>query len=106
MDILLDRNNAVIFTGEGIEFGKLDASEPNVEKWKLDEHMFAIDNDFTLVQDIEVPAYVVEQPYKYVFDGEKFSINPDWSEPVTVESLMQQITDLQMALAELVEGGI
>lgn len=106
MDILLDRNNIVIFTGDCIAFGKLDSSEPNVEKWKLDEHMFAIDDDFTLVQDIEVPAYVVEQPYKYVYNDGVFSINPDWSEPVTVESLMQQITELQIALAEIVEGGI
>lgn len=101
MDILLYDDGVLAYTGESITFGKLDPSEPTVDKWKLADNLFAI-GEFTLVQDVTIPDGVTPGKHKYV-DG-AFAMNPDWSEPVTIESLQQQVTELQLALATLVEG--
>lgn len=52
---------------------------------------------------------VCEQKYCYT-EADGFYVNPNYVEPVDsnaeMEQLKEQVTNLQLALAELVEGGI
>lgn len=102
MDILLCEDSTVAFISENITYGKVDPSEPNRDKWKINDHLFAL-GEFTLVKNVEVPSNVV--PEKHMYVNGAFQINPAWKEPVTVESLQHQITDLQLIIATLIEGG-
>lgn len=103
-DLLIDSEKVIIHAGSDIEFGRLDASEPDVEKWKLSENLFALDGGYSVVKSVETPDYVM--PWKFRYTDGKFTINPEYQEPVSIETLHKQITELQLALAELVEGGI
>lgn len=104
MDILIDKDNVIVCIGENIEFGFLDESEPDIEKWKITENLFAIDAGFTCVKNLTLPAHI--QEYKYCYKDGTFSINPNYREPVNEYTLQQQITELQLALAELIEGSV
>ena len=103
MDILIMDDGTLVHSSESIGFGKLDASEPGVEKFKVGDTMFYLPTGLTLVRGIDVPQQVT--PYKHRYVNGVFSLNPNWNEPVTVESLQQQITEMQLALATLAEGG-
>ena len=56
----------------------------------------------------EIPEEVCTEKYCYT-EEKGFYVNPNYIEPVDeraeMEALKEQITDLQLALAELVEGG-
>ena len=77
-----------------------------------------VDNDtLAIAKPLVNKVYEVESlddgvvPSKYCYTEEEgFYKNPNYQEIITTESkiedLEQQITDLQLALAEIVEGGI
>lgn len=77
---------------------------------KLDDHNIAYTPDQTInIYEVDtIDEGVTEQKYCYT-EAEGFYINESYVEPVDeqteIEALKEQITDLQLALAELVEGG-
>ena len=103
MDILIMDDGTLVHSSESIEFGKLDASEPGVEKFKVGDTMFYLPTGLTLVRGVDVPQQIT--PYKHRYVNGVFSLNPNWQEPVTVESVQQQLTDVQLLIATMVEGG-
>ena len=106
MDLLLDSNNVVCFCSDSIAYGDLDPSEPGVMKWKISDYLYAIGDNLHIEHVASVPEYVIKNPSQYIYTNGTFSINPTYKEPISIESLYSQITELQLALAELVEGGV
>lgn len=104
MQILVDQNGKVIYIGESFSYGYVDPTEPEIKKWKISDNLYAIGDDLVKIEGLEIPEYV--RPEKYLYRDEQFVINPEYHEPVDMHSLYSQITNLQLALAELVEGGI
>lgn len=78
---------------------------------KLDDHNIAYAPDETInIYEVDtVDEGVTEQKYCYT-EADGFYVNPNYVEPVDenaeMEALKEQVTNLQLALAELVEGGI
>ena len=104
MDILVAKDGVIVAIEERIEFGVWE-DEPDIEKWKLSETMYMLDNELTLVTDVEAPDFV--KPYRYCYGEAGFYKNPKWVEPFDPENeitqLRKQITELQLALCELAE---
>lgn len=96
MMLLVNKENVIMFTADHIEFGTFEGEE----KWKITEHLYALDNDYTLVEDVEVPEYVV--PYQYCYTKEEgFYKNPNWIEPE--KPAEERIKDLEREVSELRE---
>ncbi len=78
---------------------------------KLDDHniAYAPDEIINIYEVDTVDESVAEQKYCYT-EADGFYENPSYVEPVNpnaeMEALQEQVTNLQLALAELVEGGI
>lgn len=86
MKALKTTDNFLLFEAYDIRFGKLDEYEPDVEKWGMYDAdgnvmLYAIDNDFTVVEfdPADKPEDYAEGKYFFI-DG-KFVLNPDWQEP-------------------------
>ena len=102
---LRDQNNFLIFEAPEIRFGKLDEYEPDQDKWGLyDENgnimLYAIDNDFEVVEfdPADKPEDYVSGKYFFI-DGE-FVLNPDWQEPpLPIEEQVQYLAGDQAQLA-------
>ena len=118
MKALKSEDNILLFEAPRIEFGIYD--EPDVQKWAMfnenDEVMlYAIDNNFELVEfdETKKPEDYVEGKYFYI-DGE-FVLNPDWREPLPpiedqvkmlaedLATVAQNTEDIEEALCELSE---
>lgn len=86
MKALKTTDNFLLFEANDIRFGKIDEYEPEVEKWGMYDAdgnvmLYAIDNDFTVVEfdPADKPEDYAEGKYFFI-DGE-FVPNPDWVEP-------------------------
>ena len=77
---------------------------------KLDDHniAYAPNEQINIYEVDTVDKGICEQKYCYT-ETDGFYINESYVEPVSeqteIEALKEQITDLQLALVELVEGG-
>lgn len=103
MDILLSEDNVVLAIGTSITFGKLDPTDLTVEKWKVNPHLFMVVPNARVEHEVVVPSNVIAE--KFIYTNGAFQINPAWKEPVTMETLQKQITDMQLIIATLLEGG-
>jgi len=95
---LLIKENIIIAYAPKIEFGVYD--EP-FEKWRLTDEFdktmyYMIDNDFTLVEGVELPSDYEEG--KYFFEDGQFVLNKDWKPYVSTED---RIAELEKQIAEL-----
>lgn len=93
MKILIDGNCVARFAGESISFGTFEGEQ----KWKISDHMYALDNNYTLVDNVTLPTDYADGKYKYT-DGE-FVTNPNYKE---YKSSEEQIAELQQAVATLI----
>lgn len=102
--ILTNKNDEIIEISNTYE---LDEEHRNIN---VDNHAiaYAPDELINVFEVEEIPEGV--QVAKYCYTEEKgFYKNENYVEPkseITNEELMQQITNLQLALAEVIEGGI
>lgn len=99
MYIITDHKNVIIHISETIGY----QSNGNV---LVDEDSLAIAKPLVkrVYEVAEVPEEVKENKYCYT-EEKGFYTNEDYKEPVDENDLQNQITELQLALAELVEGG-
>ena len=102
MKALKDENNFLLFEADNILYGKLDASEPDVDKWGMYDGegnilLYAIDNNYSVVEfnPADKPEDYVEGKYFYI-NGE-FILNPDWVEPPL--PIEDRVTQLQEDIA-------
>lgn len=102
--ILTNKDNEIIEISNTYE---IDEEHRNII---VDDHAiaYAPDEVINVYEVEEIPTEV--EIAKYCYTEEKgFYINENYVEPkpeITNEELMQQITNLQLALAEVIEGGI
>lgn len=97
-------NNGIIDTGKEIRYqsnGYPVIVEKNVA--------FPIDTCNVYEVD-EIPDYIrtARDKSKYTYNGMEFGENDEWHEPLEeerIKELQEQITNLELALAELYEGG-
>ena len=104
MYILTNKENVIIAISSVYE---LDEEHRNI---KLDGYNIAYGPDEVInhYEVEEVPEGVQEQKYCYT-ETNGFILNTEWKEPqekITLEELQQQVTDLQLAVVELAEGGM
>ena len=118
MKALKSEDNILLFEAPRIEFGIYD--EPDVQKWAMfnenDEVMlYAIDNNFELVEfdETKKPEDYVEGKYFYI--DVEFVLNTDWREPLPpiedqvkmlaedLATVAQNTEDIEEALCELSE---
>lgn len=94
---LLIRGVAIIEIAHKITFGIYD--EP-FEKWKLEDEegnlmYYAIDNGYTLVENVELPADYVDG--KYYFENGQFILDENWQPPLPPDA--ERITQLEAQVA-------
>lgn len=97
----LVKNDFIVFEAPRIELGIYD--EP-FEKWALmDENgkimMYAVNDDFELIEYDESKKPADYEPYKYFFTGGEFTIND--KRPTPVKSDSERIVELEAEIAEL-----
>lgn len=104
--IITDKNNVIL---EISNIYELDKEHRNI---RLDNYKIAYaPNEKMDVYEVEeVPNEVVNQKYCYT-EEEGFYKNENYKEPEPtneekIKDLQEQITNLQLALAEIVEGGM
>ena len=104
MKALKTTENFLLFISYDIQWGE-EWDEPGVAKWAMfDEEgnitLYAIDNNFTLV---EFDSSIIPEDYaegKYFFIDGKFVLNPDWQEPpLPIEEQVQYLAGDQAQLA-------
>lgn len=105
MFIITDKNNVVIHFSETKDF------QENGNLLIKDGTLAIANNLLNGVYEVEeIPENVQEHKYcfteeKGFYENENY-IAPEPDETTRIRELEQQITDLQLALAELVEGGV
>lgn len=78
MKILTNKNNVIEHIGDCIEFGIFD--EPDIQKWKVDEHLFILHSGQECYEADNVSNEICT--YKYCYTPEQgFYLNPNWIEP-------------------------
>lgn len=106
MKALKTTDNFLLFISYDIQWGE-EWDEPGVPKWAMfDEEgnitLYAIDNDFTLV---EFDASIIPEDYsegKYFFIDGEFVENPDWVPPLP--PIEDQVKDLANDVATVDEN--
>ena len=107
MKVLLSTKNEVLFIGEDIQFGEWE-NEVGVEKWKITDELYAIDNGYVCKEVTDIPEEV--EPHKYCYtENDGFYLNPDYVEPAKpteerVIELEQQVAELTRKLTALLNG--
>jgi len=105
--LILSNDNVVMHISSTLEYQ--ENGNPLIYDGTLAINKYIVGNVVTL-NDAEVSEDILENPEKYCYtENGGFTLNPNYVEPVKEISnveLMEQITDLQLALAELVEGGL
>ena len=101
MDLLLIYEKNIYTVAPKIEFGVYD--EP-IEKWAMfDENgkvmWYAIDHNFTLVEDVELPSDYEDG--KYFYENGEFVLNEDWKPFVPEQSMEERIAELEKQLENL-----
>lgn len=95
---LLVKENFIVIYAENIEWGLYH--EP-FELWKATDEKgelvcYAIDDDYTLVENVELPSdYEVG---KYFFIDGEFVLNEDWQKFIPIE---EKVANLERQLASL-----
>lgn len=103
--VLTKQNNEIIEISNTYE---LDEEHRNINVDNNRAIAYAPDEKINVYEVEEIPENV--ERAKYCYTEEKgFYENENYVEPkpeITNEELMEQITNLQLALAEVIEGGI
>ena len=96
MEILVSENNIVLFIDNNIKFGLYEGEE----KWKINEYLYAIDNNYSCIKVECIPKEV--QPYKYCYtEQDGFYLNPNWVEPPKpTEQIVSELQSENAALKE------
>lgn len=100
MVCLLIKNNKIVDAAPIIEFGIFDES---FEKWRLaDENnsimYYMIDNQFTLVENVELPS---DYEYdKYFYENGEFVLNEEWKPYVSSEQRIETLEETVSIQAE------
>lgn len=97
MDLLIS-GVAIVEVAHKITFGIYD--EP-FEKWKLEDEegnlmYYAIDNGYTLVENVEHPDDYIDG--KYYYENGEFVLNEEWQ---PYKSTEERIAELERQLANL-----
>ena len=108
MYILTNKNNVIIAISKTLDYQ--ENGNPLLEDRTGFIYAYGKrpDEVINVCEVAEVPEEMVEQKYCYT-QNDGFTLNPNYVEPekeITNQELMEQITDLQLALAELVEEGL
>jgi len=76
--------------------------EPNIKKWKIDDYLYALDNNYLVAVVNEVPDDWNTGKYLFV-DGE-FVVNPYWVEPPKSDA--ERIAELEEEVIVLQDENI
>ena len=96
MRILCDNKNVILFISEALIFGRFEGES----KWKINDNLYAIDNNYTCYADLTIPDEVI--PYKYCYSNEiGFYLNPNWVEPPKpTEEILSELQNENAILKE------
>ena len=96
MNLLIAQDNTILHISDLIIFGNFEGQD----KWKLEEHLFAIDNNYSCIEIEYIPEEV--QPYKYCYTEEQgFYLNPNWVEPPKpTEQIVSELQQENILLKE------
>lgn len=91
MKVLCDDNGHIVGVGPICEFGYWE-DEPDRQKWKIDDYLYAIDFGYTAYEVEDIP----KDWHKYLYINGEFVKNPDYVEPPKTDA--ERIADLEAQL--------
>lgn len=97
---ILYKGNKIIGIAPNITFGTFDEQ---IEKWRLaDENnnlmYYMIDNDYTLVENVELPSDYVDG--KYFFENGEFVLNEEWKPFISTEERLDILEEENKRLTQ------
>lgn len=95
MKLLLDSRKLILAISEKIDF----VIHEDMEKWRIGEYSYYMDNNYSVEEVLDVPIFVV--PDKYFYIDEEFILNPNWSNaPDEIKELNKRIDAILLEKAE------
>lgn len=95
MKLLLDSRKLIIAIGEDISF----VMHEGVEKWKVSNSLYYIDEGYTIAEIAELPLDVTQGKYFYI--DNQFILNPNWNNSVEdIQELNNRINEVLIKKAE------